>query len=555
MSGAHLEKESPLGVVIGGSLSDGLEVLLAPGESVQLGQFTKVEVEGGGTLLGMVTDIGSEAVDSDIPVEDLSNPLLDNVVQDKAVHTTFRLDLHLELFAGGEEPAPACSMPGHFSSVLHADQVTVGRAFATSGPSISVGIPLGLEKLEVAVDLERLFERSAAIFGKSGTGKSVLVLHLLNALLTRSSAAPTNSERTVALVFDRHNDYGQGVRQVPSLKQLHQTDVELFTLESLPSSSDGQVLIGTHDIQPRDLQTLGDSLSLSDLSIEAAYACSERFGHGWIDEIVAEEPSGVLLSKLWPLDPPAADVNWSQVAARMGFSESFESLRRSMNWLTRRKFIRGGGSHLGDVAERIVRSLQGGKSVVVQFGAFEDDHICYMLVANMLSRRIWERYRFSTQHSQKFLGLNNLVIVLEEAHKLLGRSSSGQSILGQIASEMRKYNVTLLVIDQWPSRIEPEVLSQIGTKFCLQLDSDNEVEALVGSGTGCSGLHRVIGSIGRRRQAVAFGHALPMPLVIQTPEAPNSQSDEKSFRARLGLSEREEISPAKALFGAPGSSD
>ena len=107
------------------------------------------------------------------------------------------------------------------------------------------------------------------------------------------------------------------------------------------------------------------------------------------------------------------------------------------------------------------------------------------------------------------------------------------------------------MIDQRPSQIDPEVLSQIGTKFCLQLDSDSDVGALVEGVSGRSGLRQVIASLESKRQALVFGHALPMPVVVQTPEATNDDSARASLRARLGLPEREATSPAEALFGAP----
>ena len=48
-----------------------------------------------------------------------------------------------------------------------------------------------------------------------------------------------------------------------------------------------------------------------------------------------------------------------------------------------------------------------------------------------------------------------------------------------------------------------------------------------------------------------FGHALPMPVVVQTPEATNDSSGRGALRVRLGLPEHDEASPAAALFGAP----
>ena len=560
MSNTDSDATRPLGVVVGGSLTKGLEVRLDPDQSAQLGQYAMADVGEGLSLLGMVTDITLKSVDSGPtvwPPGDDEPSLLREVLQDTGVYTALAVDPYLELGENGEEPARARRLPHHFAAVLPADQGTLDRAFATDGPAIPVGAPLGMDELEVGVDFERLFERSAGVFGKSGTGKSVLVLHLLDAMLTRSAAASTNSDRTVALVFDMHNDYGWEMKfqgpttsRLRSLKQRHQTEAELYTLESRVARSDGQILIGTRDIEPDDLEVLRETLDLTDLAIDAAHACRRRFGPGWIDEILADDPSAALVNGLWR-EPPEGDVNWSQVAAQMGYPGSLESLRRRMERLTRREFVRTDGAQFGDVIKHIVSSLQGGKSVIVQFGRFGNDLTSYMLVANMLSRRIWERYRDSTERSREQEAPNRLVIVIEEAHKFVDRSLAGQSIFGQIARELRKYNVTLLVIDQRPSQIDPEVLSQIGTKFTLQLDSDNDVEAIVGGVQGRSGLRQVIASLESKRQSLVFGHALPMPVVVQTPEATNDDSARASLRARLGLPEHEEASPAAALFGAP----
>jgi DNA helicase HerA-like ATPase len=105
------------------------------------------------------------------------------------------------------------------------------------------------------------------------------------------------------------------------------------------------------------------------------------------------------------------------------------------------------------------------------------------------------------------------------------------------------------VIDQRPSQIDPEVLSQIGTKFCLQLDSESDVEALVGGMQGRAGLRSVIASLESQRQALVFGHALPMPVVVQPPELTRDYRPGQSLRDRLnGGRAAEEPSP-KGLYG------
>ena len=78
------------------------------------------------------------------------------------------------------------------------------------------------------------------------------------------------------------------------------------------------------------------------------------------------------------------------------------------------------------------------------------------------------------------------------------------------------------------------MLSQIGTKFCFQLDSEPDVDALVGGMQGRAGLRSVIASLESRQQALVFGHALPMPVVVRPPDLTAEFRAGASLRERLG---------------------
>tara|TARA_Y100001960_G_scaffold125360_1_gene133715 strand:- start:1460 stop:1834 length:375 start_codon:yes stop_codon:yes gene_type:complete len=93
---------------------------------------------------------------------------------------------------------------------------------------------------------------------------------------------------------------------------------------------------------------------------------------------------------------------------------------------------------------------------------------------------------------------------------------ASQNIFGTIAREMRKYNVTLLVVDQRPSDIDEEVMSQIGTKISCLLDSGKDVDAVLSGVSGNRKLRGVLSRLDSRQQALIFGHAVPMPVVART---------------------------------------
>ena len=108
------------------------------------------------------------------------------------------------------------------------------------------------------------------------------------------------------------------------------------------------------------------------------------------------------------------------------------------------------------------------------------------------------------------------MITIEEAHKFLSASDSGQTIFGTIARELRKYSVTLLVVDQRPSSIASEVMSQLGTRVTALLNDDKDIDAVFTGVSGASSLRAVLASLDTRQQALVLGHAVPMPVVVRT---------------------------------------
>ena len=109
-----------------------------------------------------------------------------------------------------------------------------------------------------------------------------------------------------------------------------------------------------------------------------------------------------------------------------------------------------------------------------------------------------------------------LVIAIEEAHKFLEPDVAEYTIFGTIARELRKYNVTLLIIDQRPSQISAEVMSQIGTRITCALSDEKDIAAVFTGISGSQQLRSVLAALDSKQQALIMGHAVPMPIVVQT---------------------------------------
>lgn len=128
------------------------------------------------------------------------------------------------------------------------------------------------------------------------------------------------------------------------------------------------------------------------------------------------------------------------------------------------------------------------------------------------------------------------MITIEEAHKFLNPQAAKQTIFGVIAREMRKYYVSLLVVDQRPSGIDPEILSQIGTKFIALLNDEKDIAAVLNGVSNGSGLRSILATLDTKKQILALGHALPMPVVLKT-----RTYDEAFYQALGNNSEQKDV--------------
>ena len=498
-----------LGVVIGGSLSRGVEVRLdakAPVEDMALGQHVVIQGQSN-RFFGVITEITLESSDDTIKANppDLSNPLVARVVSSTAVYATLRvlpmLTLEGEL-ALVEGPKPAKTVPPHFSAAYLASEEDVQMVFgAEDQRHFWVGTPLDMET-RVCLDLEELVKRSNGVFGKSGTGKSFLTRILLAGIVQKRVA--TN------LVFDMHSEYGwQGTSEsgyaAKGLKQLFGSRVSVFTLDEQSSrrrglSPDLVARIGFDEIEPEDVAILAPVLNITDLGVQACYSLERFLGGSWVSAFLAHDD----------LPSLAVEINANQ--------NTLDALRNRLTGLRRLGFMVERADASTGAVQRVLEHLMDGRHVVLEFGKHGDDLTAYLLVANLITRRIHAEYRRRTEEAQATDGKepDPLVITIEEAHRFLNPGVAGQTIFGTIAREMRKYRVTLLVVDQRPSGIDPEVLSQVGTRITCQLDNDRDVDAVLAGAPGARELRTVLARLESQQQSLMFGHALPMPVVVRT---------------------------------------
>jgi DNA helicase HerA-like ATPase len=190
-----------------------------------------------------------------------------------------------------------------------------------------------------------------------------------------------------------------------------------------------------------------------------------------------------------------------------------------------------------DAVSQIVDCLQNGKSVILSFGSHDND-LDYLMVSNILTRRIrdvWEE-KTNEYHRTKNRSVlpKPLVIVIEEAHKLLNKEMASQTTFSTIARELRKYYVTLLIIDQRPSQIYDEVMSQLGTRISGWLGDDNDIQAVLSGLSGRDAIKGMLARLQAGKEMLLLGPwGVPMPLPVRS-----RRYDDAFWKDLLGGKER-----------------
>jgi DNA helicase HerA-like ATPase len=184
--------------------------------------------------------------------------------------------------------------------------------------------------------------------------------------------------------------------------------------------------------------------------------------------------------------------------------------------------------------DELIARLERGHHVVLEFGR-QRSLLSYILAANVITRRLHDLW---TKKTERYWNTKDeadrpqpLMITIEEAHKFLNADAAHQTTFGTIARELRKFYVTLLVVDQRPSGIDAEVLSQIGTRITCQLNDERDIDAIFTGVSGGPHLRSVLATLDSREQALVLGHAVPMPMMVRT------RKYDTTFYAEVGTDE------------------
>lgn len=539
-------QRTQIGYLIGGGLKENFLVRLTiSSQEIQEGAFVVIE-SGYWNYYGIVTDIRLGSTDerfADERVDLRFPPDLASALQGQALYANIEVLPNLMLEVGPDEATPEYkdwrgkidaglkdkpgilpvkNVPPHHSIVSLANEGDIAEIF---GKEEKGNFEIGKTREQghpVRINLNNFVKRSSGIFGATGSGKSFLTRVVLAGLIKHTDVS--------LLVFDMHNEYGytynppEGGNAVPGLKDRLNSKVKIVGLgrgkdamyQGTPP--DINLEIATSDIHTSDIEILSQALNLRETVPTTLSALFTKFGINWFHEFMNLKSSPKQKDEDGKLFYPDGSLEgWAESVGI--HPEAVKALHSRLN-----NRIKGlpyiVEKPTTDGVSQIVNALQEGYSVILSFGSHDND-LDYLLVSNILTRRIrkvWEDKTNEYHITKNSLTLPRpLVIVIEEAHKLLNREMASQTTFSTIARELRKYYVTLLIIDQRPSQIYDEVMSQLGTRISGWLGDDNDIQAVLSGLSGRDALKGMLARIQAGQEVLLLGPwGVPMPLPVRS---------------------------------------
>ncbi len=534
-----------IGYVLGGSLQEGLVVRLQiPAHHLQEGAFVVMEAPEW-RFFGIVTDIALHTthpryIETETP--DLA-PGLTRMLRASTLYTTATV-LPVRMQEIGPDPdqdpegyarfrdaveqdptrgqvMPVKTIPPHFATVRLADQGDVDEIFGKPDQRHTFVIGYTREQGHaVRIRLGEFVKRSAGIFGATGTGKSFLTRLLLAGIIHHDVAS--------VLVFDMHNEYGydtvdsdRGLR-IDGLHTHFPGRVRVVGLGPgtmiRGRAPEYHLQIPSEEILPQDIELLIYALNLPETASLVLHALYREHGDQWFEafrhlEIGATEE----IEENGKVKTVPAENSVEAWARKVGLHpESARAMHRRLQRLFDRPYIQPRPKI--NALQQLIDDLKRGYHVILSFGRYETD-LDYLLVTNLITRKVrevWVEMTEKQHQDPQSPPPRPLVVVVEEAHKLLNRDMAVQTIFSTIAREMRKYHVTLLIVDQRPSQIYDEVMSQLGTRICGWLGDEDDLRAVLAGLPNRDVLRSMLTRLQPREEALVMGWGIPLPIVVRT---------------------------------------
>ncbi|MEM2153431.1 MAG: ATP-binding protein [Nitrososphaeria archaeon] len=504
-----------VGFIVGGTFSKGILVQLQNKvhEEIEVGYCLVAESERGQYLM-IVNDVIADSPDTAIVVNMARKPLFTKRLLSDILLTS-KLNCIPIACASNGKVDDSLTIPDYLSKCKLLSEDTAETFYGKI--DWQKRYPLGTvrpSEYHVPFDVSVMVQNSFGIFGKSGTGKSVLGNLLSAYILFYSKYSTLNGTDipTTQLIFDMHSEYGLKLKTptqtilAPGVAQCFPEEFKVYCIDhELVEEIEKEFKRGTlarefkikkDQIEVDDIIALSELLKISGvgaLNLQSLKDKLEEIGGNWFDAIINFNDYTNQELKDKGFDPQAI-TSLRALSRRLSIFKNLPQF-----------------SETEDTCQELLHELENGKNVVISFGKYGDLEALYMFIVNYISRRLRDAY------VGKSIGegvKNRIVIFVEEAHKFLNPSVRESSPLGLIARELRKRGIVLGIIDQTPSQIDENVFGMVWNFFVGAISIERDIDVATSS-LKFTQLFKPIVNALRRQEFLVYGSALKYPAVVK----------------------------------------
>jgi len=415
-----------------------------------------------------------------------------------------------------------------------------------------IGYLVSRPSVKVYIDVEGL-KRHLAILAATGAGKTWTSIVLIEELVKKGATV---------LVLDPHGEYvaikesihklGPAYRdRVIVLKgrrdqegdELYKVSVldmsaeELASIAGIPSkasriravvSGAKEIAKALHGVLGGDWGGLRGIIRVIQAGIAAAETIKIQRRYSNSATAILNDFGKQLVQELSGEYGEAEKKEFQEAASRLVVRESFNKGLRRL-WLALRKDVEPGYDairYLEDLDRLGVYGVKGlplhrilrpGTVTVFNLAGLRSevqDHLAYNILVRVFNARVrymrglpGETYRYP------------VVVIVEEAHRFMPpkniRQTRTREIAAAIAAEGRKFGVHMIAISQRPSKVDPDVLSQLQSQIILRIVNPRDQDAVRDAGEQLS--HDLLSDLPglNKGEAIIVGPIVPAPLMIR----------------------------------------
>ena len=403
------------------------------------------------------------------------------------------------------------SYPGLGNIVSRASQAELSMAYASDeDTSIRIGHIQQDVTIPAMVKIDELLGKHFAVLGTTGTGKSCSVALILRRILEKNPKAHI-------LLLDVHREYASSFKEYAEVVQPANMSLPFWMLNF---EEIVEILIGNQPNREQDVEILRELIPLA----KTRYAAGTRRDKVATPSLRSKDPGdGINLGVDTPVPYRTSDL-MSLIEEHLGKLDlkgelaPFKRLKARLDTITRDPryaFMFGHmtiSDNMAEVVGRIFRIPVNDRPItVLELGGLPSEviNVCVSVLARMaFDFGLWSQGRVP------------ITFVCEEAHRYVpADKSSGfeptKRAISRIAKEGRKYGVSLAIITQRPSELDPTILSQCNTVFSMRLTNERDQEILkAGISDAAASLMEFMPTMGTG-EAVTFGEGVSLPTRIK----------------------------------------